>query len=197
MGSSVSSVTPCFTPGTLIATDRGQRPIEALRRGDLVVTRDNGLQRVYWCGRRDVGFSELIAEPELQPVLIRADAFAEGSPSRDMIVSPAHRFLVGPGQTQMETGGEVALIAARHLIDRTRIMPARMLGVSYLHLLCARHEIVLADGVWTESFHPDDRVMQGIGNRQRLELLGLFPEIATIGAAVRFPPARRIVGEGE
>ncbi|NNJ68922.1 MAG: type I secretion protein, partial [Boseongicola sp.] len=47
---SISPVTPCFTPGTLIATDRGPIAVEALRTGDRLVTRDNGLRRVHWIG---------------------------------------------------------------------------------------------------------------------------------------------------
>ena len=34
----------CFTPRTLIATPRGARPIETLKVGDLVMTRDHGMQ---------------------------------------------------------------------------------------------------------------------------------------------------------
>ncbi|MFT7594594.1 MAG: hypothetical protein ACI8R4_001915 [Paracoccaceae bacterium] len=42
----------CFTPGTLIETDRGDRLIETLHKGDLVRTRDNGLQPILWIGRQ-------------------------------------------------------------------------------------------------------------------------------------------------
>ncbi len=45
----------CFPAGTLIRTPRGQRPIEALRVGDLVMTR-NGARRVLRTGSR---FAEL------------------------------------------------------------------------------------------------------------------------------------------
>ena len=67
-----------------------------------------------------------------------------------------------------------------------------MLGVSYIHFLCNAHEVVLANGTWTESFHPDDQIMGALADTQRKEILSLFPEIETIGAARRFPPARPI-----
>ena len=54
----ISPVTPCFTPGTQIATERGAVAVEALRPADRVVTRDNGLRRVHWIGRRDVDLLE-------------------------------------------------------------------------------------------------------------------------------------------
>ena len=72
---------------------------------------------------------------------------------------------------------------------------AAILGVSYIHLLCDRHQVILANGAWTESFHPDDRVFPALEADHREELVGLFPEIETIGASIRFPPARPIVEE--
>lgn len=188
-------VSPCFTPGTLIATDRGQRPVETLRRGDKVVTRDNGLQRIYWVGRRDLSFGALGKSPGLQPILVRAGALGEGLPSRDMLVSPNHRFLRELNPIAGETRGQVeeVLVAARHLVDHRRVTPANSLGVSYIHILCSRHQVILANGAWTESFHPDDRVMRALETSQRKELTELFPDIETIGASAIFPPARKII----
>lgn len=185
----MSKITPCFTPGTRIATDRGWRPVETLRRGDRVVTRDNGLKRIAWAGRRDVSYSDLMEIPELQPVLVRRGAFGQGMPERDMLVSPQHRFLVLPEGR----GGEECLCSARALCFRDGIGLASMLGVSYLHILLEAHEVILADGVWTESFHPDDATLHGMEMHTREEILALFPEIETLGAVRRFPPARTIL----
>ena len=187
----ISPVTPCFTPGAMIATDRGSVPVETLRSGDKVVTRDNGLKRIYWVGRREVPLQELQQADELTPVVVRAGALGSGLPRRDMVVSPSHRFLVSPDQAFLAMDGE-ALVAVRHLIDGRRIHYAKTLGVSYLHLLCDAHQVILADGVWTESFHPDDQVMRGMGNSQRREILDLFPEVETMGASARFPSVREI-----
>ena len=188
---------PCFTPGTLIATDKGQRPIETLRRGDKVVTRDNGLRRIYWVGRRDLALGDLQDAPGLKPILVRAGAFGEGRPTRDMLVSPRHRFL-RKSQTDPVSGLEVqeeVLIAARGLIDNVVVRPVQSLGVSYLHILCDRHQVILANGAWTESFHPDDDVFAALSHSQRKELVALFPDIETIGATTRFRPARQIIEE--
>lgn len=185
-------VTPCFTPGTLIATDRGARPVEELRRGDRVVTRDNGLKRITWTGRRSFGYRDILEAEELRPVLIRAGALGGGFPDRDMVVSPGHRFLVTPRQRLFTQVREETLVAAGALVGRPGIERARCLGVSYLHILMNQHEVVLADGAWTESFHPDDRIVRALAPKERQEILILFPEIATMGAALRFPAAREI-----
>ncbi len=182
----MSAITPCFTPGTLIATDRGWRPVERLRRSDRLVTRDNGLRRIAWAGRRDVGYHDLRATPELAPVLVQRNAFGEGRPSRDMMVSPNHRFLA------TGTDGEEVLIAVRHLLDRPGVIATPALGVSYLHVLLETHEVILANGVWTESFHPEEPTLKGMAEDTRAEILALFPEIETLGAARRFPAARPI-----
>ena len=180
----------------MIATERGPIAVEALKRGDRLVTRDNGLRRIHWIGRRDVDYTELVVEPELAPVLVRAGAFGEGRPYRDIMVSPSHRFLISPDQSFLSIDGEEALVAARHLMDGRMVRRASTLGVSYLHLLCDAHQVILADGAWTETFHPDDQIMRGLGNSQRREILDLFPEVETMGAAVRFKAARRTI-DGE
>ena len=176
----------------MVATDRGQRPVETLRRGDKVVTRDNGLRRIHWVGKRVFNYQELQQEDCLRPFVIRAGAFGEGRPFRDMIVSPNHRFLIGGEYSPLPFESDEALRSASLLKEHRGVSQAAMLGVTYVHIMCARHEVILADGVWTESFHPDDVVMKGLGKAQRRELITLFPEIETIGAARRFPSARPI-----
>jgi hypothetical protein len=47
----VSSI-PCFVAGTMIATQQGQRSVETLLLGDLVLTKDEGLQPLRWIGQR-------------------------------------------------------------------------------------------------------------------------------------------------
>ena len=183
----MATTSPCFTPGSLIATDRGWRPVERLVRGDRVVTRDNGLKRIIWVGRRDLSFADLEAVPALHPVLIRKGSLGNGQPTRDMMVSPSHRFLTASRYQRDE-----ALVAARHMMDRRGVQRVRALGVSYLHILLDAHQVILANGVWTESFHPDDATIKSLGKRTAAELLTLFPEIATLGAAQRFPAVREI-----
>ena len=179
-----------FTPGTFIATERGQRPIEQLRRGDRVVTQNNGLKRVSWIGRRDISYHDLNAADNLRPVLIKKGALGQGRPERDMLVSPQHRFRVRSPSD---------VLSAKEMIDHNRIVPAPALGVSYLHVLLAAHELILCNGAWGECFHPDDTSALAGSNtnteKQRQEILALFPEVATMGAAKRITPARQVKSE--
>ena len=57
----------CFMPGTRIATPKGARDIATLRVGDLVVTRDHGLQPIRWIQRRTVPAMENFAPIRIRP----------------------------------------------------------------------------------------------------------------------------------
>ncbi len=181
---------PCFTPGAAIATARGLRSIETLAIGDTVVTADNGLQPILWIGRRRLSLAEIERCDELRPILVRRDAFGEGRPDRDMLVSPKHRFLV----PWISASGvwEERLIAAERLTDHDRIGPAHVLGATYIHLLFERHQVIMANHAWTESFLPDASNWERLGNAQRLEIETLYPQVTADGLARLADPARVI-----
>lgn len=186
---------PCFTPGTMIATPTGERLIEDLAVGDKVVTRDHGLQKIRWIGKRVYDGRELARHPHLYPILIKAGALGDGLPERDMRLSPNHRVLVSSDLTALYFRDREVLAAAKHLVNHRGVFEVESLGVTYTHLLFDRHEVVLSNGCWSESFHPTDRSLAGIGNAQRQEILDVFPE-ATL-ASMELRPARRVLSEHE
>jgi len=50
-------------------------------------------------------------------------------------------------------------------------------AVTYVHMAFENHEVVYAEGVEAESFHPASRTLAGLSEPQRQELLELFPEL--------------------
>ena len=78
----------CFCHDTRIATPEGPRPVQDLRPGDLVLTRDRGAQPLRWTGRRLLGDTALSAAPHLRPVRIAAGVLAPGIPCQGLCVSP-------------------------------------------------------------------------------------------------------------
>ena len=54
-----------------------------------------------------------------------------------------------------------------------------------------RHEVVLADGVWTESFQPGDQSLEGVGDEQREEIFELFPDLRTQVGLNAYQAARK------
>lgn len=188
----VGGPTPiCFTPGTLIATPQGERPVEDLRPGDPVMTRDNGIQTVCWTGGRGLTGAELQRQGHLRPVRIRKGALGGGLPERDMMLSPNHRILVASDQTQLYFEEREVLVAAKHLTGTPGIATAQVPWTTYIHIMFEQHEVVLSNGTWTESFQPGDYSLAGIGNAQRSELEQLFPDLKTPLGVASYQAARR------
>ncbi|WP_299149977.1 Hint domain-containing protein [uncultured Tateyamaria sp.] len=188
--SEIEQVIICFTPGTRIATQMGEVAVENLRPGDKVFTRDNGVQSLRWVGRRDLGAADMRDHAAFQPVLIRQGALGKDLPERDMLVSPQHRMLVTSDLAAVMFDEREVLIAAKHLTGLDGIDQVRTDTVSYLHLMFDQHEVVLADGAWSESFQPGDHSLRGIGETQRNEVLSLFPELETLAGLDSYGAAR-------
>lgn len=184
-------IIPCFTPGTRIATPRGELNVEDLLVGDRVITRDNGIQEIRWIGHRTMTAAELEMKHHLRPVLIKKGALGDGLPERDMKVSPNHRMLVANEKTVFYFEEREVLVAAKHLVGMPGVEWAEHEEVTYIHFMFNNHEIVLSDGAWSESFQPGDYSLQGIGNAQRQEILELFPELARPEGVAAYHAARR------
>lgn len=181
---------PCFTPGTLIETRDGPIPVEALRPGQKVLTRDNGYQPLRWVGRRDLTAVDLALSPQLQPVRIARGALGNGLPEADMIVSPQHRMLLTGTRAELFFGEAEVLAAAAHMVGQPGIERLSVTRLSYLHVMFDAHEIIRADGAWTESFQPGDLTLQGMDDPQRDELFAIFPELREVQGGRAWASAR-------
>lgn len=168
--------TICFTPGTRILTNHGPKPIETLRPGDQIQTRDNGLEEILWTGSRRMSGARLHAMPELRPVRFKANALGFGRPEADLLVSPQHRMLLrGPAARALFNVEEV-LVAAEDLLNGSNVTVDHDLReVTYIHLLLPRHNILWANGLETESFHPANTSLDTMEQVQRERLLELLP----------------------
>jgi len=176
--SNFETVIPCFTPGTLITTRRGEVAVETLRAGDEVLTRDNSYRALVWMGHRKLTAADLIANPQLRPVRIAAGALGAGLPRQDMLVSPQHRMLIEGARAEMLFGEAEVLVAALHLVGLPGIETVFLPGLTYVHIMFEDHEIVCADGAWSESFQPAQRMLSGMEADQAEEIRTLFPELA-------------------
>ena len=168
----------CFTPGTRISTPEGLIPIEHLREGDLVQTKDNGAQPIRWIGSRHMTGARLFAMPHLRPIRIHSGHFLQDLPDQDLIVSPQHRILIkGPVARELFNTPEV-LVAAKDLINgETITVDLKLREVTYIHLLLDRHQVMWANGVETESFHPASAALSTLDETDRIRLLATHPEL--------------------
>ncbi|MBN9674870.1 Ig-like domain-containing protein [Salipiger bermudensis] len=196
-GTVTVEVLPCFTPGTLIATPKGERLVEDLEVGDRVITRDNGIQEIRWIGRKELTGFQLARKPHLKPVLIQQGALGKNLPEHDLLVSPNHRVLVANDKTALYFEEREVLAAAKHLTGLDGVDEVDTLGVTYIHMMFDNHEVVLSNGAWTESFQPGDLSLRGIGDEQRQELFELFPELEHAEGLKAYGAARRSLKKHE
>lgn len=193
----IEKIVICFTPDTLIATPRGEVRVGDLKVGDLVLTRDNGLQAIAWIGQRSLSGAELREAPKLNPVRVKAGAFGEGMPARDMLLSPNHRLLIQSPRAALLFAENEVLAPAKHLVGQAGIARAEVSAVTYIHVMFERHEVILSDGIWTESFQPGDYSLRGIGDDQRAEILELFPSLQSAAGMRGYGSARRAMRRHE
>lgn len=173
---------PCFVAGTRIAVPGGTVAVEDLRIGDLVMTRDHGPCPIRWTGRRRVAGTGAFA-----PVRFAPGALGDHGA---LLVSPQHRILLDDWRAQVYLGVEEALCPAHLLVNGDTIHRAPRPEVCYVHFMCDRHEIVLAEGLASESFLFGEYLCHGT-SALREEILALFPELG--GQGLRMTAARRIL----
>lgn len=193
-----SSSVPCFTKGTLIATPRGEVPIETLRVGDLVCTLDHGPQPIRWIGSLEVYLGRHAAgEDTLRPIRITAGALGHNLPKRDLLISRQHRMLISSKIAARMFESDKVLGAAIKLTALPGIfIDTRQRHVEYFHMMFDRHQVVFAEGAPSESLYTGVEALKAVSATSRAEILTLFPELATRSQAPTpafpIPPSRRI-----
>ncbi|WP_159086931.1 Hint domain-containing protein [Loktanella sp. Alg231-35] len=195
--SEIDRLVPCFTPGTAIATPRGEVPVESLKIGDRVITRDNGIQTITWASARRLAHRHLQGRPELRPIRIKAGALGDGLPEQDMLVSPTHRLLITSELAQLYFDQSEVLVSAKHMLAMDGVEIDKAPYITYIHFMCAKHEIVLSNGVWSESYQPSDFSLKGLDEDQRQEIFTLFPDLKTDHGVQEYNAARRTLKKHE
>lgn len=174
----------CFARGTLIRTQRGDIPVEELRVGDLVCTRDNDLQAIRWIGSVRLGRDVLSDNPNLRPIRIKAGALGTSIPSADLVVSPQHRILVRSKVARRMFGTDEVLAAAKQFLKAEGVdIATDMDEVVYFHMLFDHHEVVVSNGAETESLFTGSESLKGVGKAARDEIFALFPGLRKEGYA--------------
>ena len=176
-----TDLTPfCFCKGTLIKTHDGERPVEEIDIGDLVWTLDKGMQPVSWVGKT-------IAKGGIaRRVLIKKGALRN---KRDLRVSPNHRMLISGWRAELLFGAAEILIPAKHLVNGRTILWEFSEQTEFVHMMFDTHEIVEADGCYSESFFVGGYGLDIMNCETRQELISMFPQLES-AALPPFPTAR-------
>ncbi len=135
----------CYVAGTHILTAKGERAIESLSQGDIVLVLSDGelkAQPIKWIGCRRIDLTAHPRPETVAPIRIERDAIAAGIPHRDLLVSPDHAVFV-----------DGKLICARQLLNGTTIRSEfGWTAVDYYHVELDQHAILLAEGLPAESY---------------------------------------------
>ncbi|MEL6931646.1 MAG: Hint domain-containing protein [Pseudomonadota bacterium] len=162
----------CFTPGTRILTQYGDRPVETLRTGDMVVTRDQGLRPLKWVGSRTV-----CATGNQAPVRVKT---LDG---QGLLLSPKHRVLYTGATAELLFDAPEVLVEAGDLVDGIDVVREDHAEIVYIHLVLDHHEVIYANGMATESLYLDDGTLGLFTDAQRSDLFDTFPHIRSTGYA--------------
>ncbi len=167
------SVTLCLAAGTLIRTPSGNRPVEELQIGDLVLTPDGPLP-LKFLGISTRHVNNLRATGRM-PIRIQAGVFGDSLPSADIYCTPSHAFALGDclveaqalinGQSiyQLE---ELSEYDQRHLVEQcspsteqkeVAVAVAMADSFTYYSLEFEKHVLVWANDLLTESYLPTYR----------------------------------------
>ncbi|KAA8385745.1 hypothetical protein FOH24_11750 [Acetobacter tropicalis] len=136
----------CFLAGSMVRTPEGDVAVENLRSGDHVVALVNGqnvTREVVWTG---VAHAKIKADmPDDMagyPVRILKNAFAEGVPYKDMLITAEHCLFI-----------DGKMVPARMLVNGSSIFYDRSItDYDYYHVETAEHSVLTVDGMLTESY---------------------------------------------
>jgi autotransporter passenger strand-loop-strand repeat protein len=144
-GTRAVDITICFCRSTSILTSRGDVAVEHLRVGDIVITHSGRQRPIHW-----IGSSTAVARGANRPIIVRAGAFLDRTPHRDLRVTRGHSFLFGD-----------VLIPIGELVNGMSICwdeAARTVEV--FHVGLDTHDVLVAEGAPAESYRDDGN---GIG----------------------------------
>ncbi|SIS58284.1 Hint domain-containing protein [Phaeovulum vinaykumarii] len=159
---------PALGAGTMIATDEGEQPVDWLRPGDRVLTRDNGYRPIQWIAQLSCrADAERIGAHRLA---LEARIFGADQPQRELVVSAGLRLLLGApelqlwfGEAEMFARADQMLAAARPVQAQRTTQVETHAGVPpareerFFVMALPRHEVILAEGLWVETLqaHPE------------------------------------------
>ncbi|MEX0338002.1 MAG: Hint domain-containing protein [Arenibacterium sp.] len=174
---------PCFVSGTLIETAHGPQPIETLKPGDQVLTRDNGLQPIRWVGGKRISLTDPNSH-NLRPIRLRKNSLAPGVPDRDIMLSPMHRVRIRDPVVELLCSQPEVFCPAHRLVNGRSITWETPETVDYHHLMFDQHQVVMSSGCESESFYPGDLALNSLEPLAREELLTLFPDLRSVTGAL-------------
>ena len=159
-----------------VRTPCGARRVENVRPGDLIVTRDNGLQPVRMVWTRTVTAAEIAADPSLAPVRLKPRAIGPMMPQRDLLVAAAHRVLVPGYRLADMPDTRSCLIAARDIAEASdsAYTDRSVVDMTFYNIVFDDHQAFAANGLPVESYLPSPATVDALDEAVSRDIAELF-----------------------
>jgi len=125
--------------GTRVLTLRGEQPVQDLRPGDRIITRDAGAQVLRRVSIRDLSGA---AMTRLSP-----DSLGVGRPGADILLAPGQRILLRDWRAKALYGQAQAMVPVSRLIDGQYIAEVKVTRLRVFELEFDRQHVIYAEGL--------------------------------------------------
>ena len=188
-----AQVDVCFSQGTLIATPSGDRPVETLKVGDIILNSNGDSRTVRWMSSNRATLAQMMEHPEKRPALIPKGCFGDGLPFQDLYVSGLHRIMLEGAGVETLFAERQVLCHARNLHAEEQVRTADWVGgLNYFHIMLDSHDLVFANGLPAESFYPTPSALDSLSDADKSALWQAFPELEAAPEAYGTPVLRTI-----
>lgn len=171
-----------FAHGVLINTAQGPVAVEDLVPGMEIETANGGTTTLKWVGAITLVPGAPSASDEPQRLYrITADALGLGRPATDATFGPAARLLKRDPAIRNTLGAEAALSPVSAMEDGVSVVALNPVSpVRVYHLAFDSHQVIMANGVEVESYHPGPDAHYSMSQELRELFVSLFPHIDSL-----------------
>lgn len=166
-----------FTHGVLITTTDGPVAVEDLVPGMYLEGAGGRVTKLLWKGSITLvpGAPTMSDEPD-RLYRVMADALGLGRPVQDQTFGPHARRLDRDPKIRAAMGTEAALVPLSAMADGNSVIEVTPVSPTRVyHLVCERHETILAAGLEVESFHPGPEMPLSLPEELMQVFLNFFP----------------------
>ena len=181
-----------FARSSLFLTESGPVAIEDLHPGMMLETGRNGLQPLLWVGSMTIypGAPGQSAESATL-TRVTADSFGLGRPMPDLMLGARARLLYRGAGCQEMFGTDAGFAPARAFVDGVSTIKVQPVApIRVYHLALHGQQIVSANGLEVETYHPGQHAEMMVEPEIREIFLGLFPHVQSLGDFGQMPLPR-------
>ena len=166
--------------GANIRTPCGPRRVELVRPGDLIVTRDNGLQPVRLIWEREIRVTKKAGKPDMAPICLCPRAIGPMMPQHNIHVAPDHRVLVPGYRLLGQEDTNCCLVFAREIVASSddAYVDVSATVTRFFTFVFDTHQVFCCNGLPVESFLAGASEIARLSTDQRDQLIQLFPHLS-------------------